>query len=89
MYPETGIWLALLTLTAATFTVGELGLSGAGPVLGVLALALLKGRLVAWHFMELRRVRPLWRAILGGWLLVVGAGIAVAFLIASPGGTPS
>ncbi len=74
--------MVLLGLTLATYTVGEMGLAGTGPILGVLALALVKGRLVAWHFMELRRVRSPWRWLLGGWLLVVGAGLATAFLTA-------
>mgnify|MGYP006280357623 CR=1 FL=1 len=77
------VWLALLALTAVTYAVGEAGLTGIGPMLAVLAIALIKGRLVAWHFMELRHVRPLWRSLLAGWLLVVGAGIATAFLTAA------
>ena len=78
----TGVWLALMGLTGVTYLAGELHLSGPTLVFGVLAIALVKGRLIAWHYMGLARVAPMWRAILGGWLLAVGGLIAAAFLLA-------
>ncbi|MFA9460827.1 cytochrome C oxidase subunit IV family protein [Thiohalorhabdus methylotrophus] len=77
----TRIWLLLLALTGITFAAGKAHLEGPALVLSVLGIALYKGRLVAWHFMELQRVRPLWRGILGGYLAMVGLLVAVAFLI--------
>ena len=78
----TAVWLALMALTGATYLAGELHLSGPALVFGVLAIALVKGRLIAWHYMGLARVRPLWRWVLGGWLIVVGGLIAAAFALA-------
>jgi hypothetical protein len=78
----TAVWLALVALTSVTFLAGELHLSGPALVFGVLAIALVKGRLIVWHYMGLARVTLMWRAILGGWLLAVGGLIAAAFLLA-------
>ncbi|MEF8792949.1 cytochrome C oxidase subunit IV family protein [Thiohalorhabdus sp.] len=77
----TAIWLLLLALTGLTYAAGELHLTGPPWVFGVLAIVLVKGRLIAWHYMELARVAPLWRAVLGGWLVAVGGLIAAAFLL--------
>ena len=78
----TGVWLVLIGLTGMTYLAGELHLSGPPLVFGVLAIALTKGRLIAWHYMGLARVTPMWRAILGGWLLAVGGLNAAAVLLA-------
>ena len=83
-HPErsaTAVWLALVALTAATWLPGQLRLDGLVLVFGVLAMALVKGRLIAWHYMGLARVRPLWRWVLGSWLAAVGGLIAVAFVV--------
>jgi len=79
----TLVWLALLALTGLTYIVAKLHVSGPALVFGVLAIALVKGRLVAWHYMGLARVQEAWRAVLGGWLVAVGGLIAAAFLTAS------
>lgn len=78
----TAVWLLLVALTGLTYAAGELHLTGPPLVFGVLAIALIKGRLIAWHYMELARVAPLWRAVLGGWLVAVGLLIGAAFLLA-------
>ncbi len=79
--PCTLIWLLLLALTVATYVAAELGLQGQGLVMGVLAIALIKGQLVADWFMGLRRVGSFWRPVLSGYLLILGTFIAVAFLL--------
>jgi cytochrome c oxidase subunit IV len=79
--PCTLIWLLLLALSVATYAAAQLGLEGKGLILGVLALAIIKGQLVADHFMGLRRVGSFWRPLLGGYLFVVGTLIATAFLL--------
>lgn len=79
--PCTLVWLLLLTLTVATYAAAQLGLQGKGLILGVLALAIIKGQLVVDHFMGLRRVGSFWRPLLGSYLFVVGTLIATAFLL--------
>lgn len=79
--PCTSAWIVLLILTLASF---RLGASSPGPelMLAVLALTLIKGQLVVNYFMGLRRVRTLWRVVMAAYLVVVGALIAAAYLIA-------
>lgn len=78
----TLIYAVMVTLTAVTFAMGRLGLSGSGVIVIALVIALFKGQLVVDHFMGLRRVRWLWRGVLYGYLAVLGVAIAAAFLLA-------
>ncbi|MHB1112547.1 MAG: cytochrome C oxidase subunit IV family protein, partial [Acidovorax defluvii] len=51
---HTRVWLILLAITAATYWIGEAGLSGhgsMGPVLAMFALAFVKGVLVCLDFL--------------------------------------
>ncbi|MCW8840117.1 MAG: cytochrome C oxidase subunit IV family protein [Gammaproteobacteria bacterium] len=79
--PCTRIWLLMMVLTFITWAVAQLGLSGQWLILGVLAIALVKGQLVVDHFMGLRRVRGFWRPLLTGYLLLLGAALAGAFFL--------
>lgn len=76
------VYGVMALLTAVTYAMGRLGLSGLGVILIALAIALFKGQLVVDHFMGLRRVRWFWRSILYGYLLVLGMLLAVAFVFA-------
>ncbi len=78
---STIIWLALVVLTAITFSLGEAGLSGKGVMLTLLAITMIKSQLVANYFMALRRTKFLWRAIMFGYFIIVGGLIAVAYLM--------
>lgn len=79
MSRSTADWLFLLALTALGFAVAEAG--PAGPALpAVLAgLTLLKGRWIVDRFMGLSRAAGWLRAAVLGWLMLVLAGLAVAF----------
>ncbi|MDD5330814.1 MAG: cytochrome C oxidase subunit IV family protein [Sulfuricella sp.] len=79
--PCTLIWLALVTLTGVTYTIGDAGLGGRNVMLLVLAITLLKSQMIAGYFMGLRKTSLLWRAIMGGYLIVVGGMIAIAYLM--------
>jgi hypothetical protein len=81
--PRT-VWLLLVIATGMTFAAGEFGTPGRALILGVLALALFKGRLVILDFMELRHAPALWRRSVLCWLLLVISGIVVAYLKGSP-----
>lgn len=78
----TAVWLALVALTLITFNIGEAGLAGQGIMLALLLIVLLKGQLVAHYFMGLRQAGIWWRALVLGYLLLVGGLIALAYLIA-------
>ncbi|SCZ58166.1 cytochrome C oxidase subunit IV family protein [Thiohalomonas denitrificans] len=77
----TVIWVLLLVLTLMTFAIGEMQLAGPAAVSFVLAMTLLKSQLVASWFMGLRRAPILFRAIMTGYLVVVTAFIAIAYLV--------
>lgn len=79
---QTGIWLLLVVLTLVTFGVGESGLGGVAIVAFLLTMMLLKGQMVASGFMGLKQAPLLWRLIMTGYLILVVAGIGLAYLIA-------
>ena len=73
----------MLGLTLVTFAIGAAGLGGLTLSLSVLGLALLKGQMVGDWFMGLKTVRGPWRWVIALWLLVPGALIGVAFILAA------
>jgi cytochrome c oxidase subunit IV len=84
--PCTRIWLLLMALSLVTFLVGWLQLQGLVAALTVLGFALLKGLLIGDYYMGLRWVDGLWRWVVVLWLLVPGALITFAFVLAARGG---
>jgi len=78
---STTIWLILVALTIATFTIGEAGMSGKNSMLILLAITMIKSQMVANYFMSLRRTSLLWRGIMFGYFVFVGGLIALAYLI--------
>ncbi len=78
---STVIWLILIALTVATFSIGEVGLSGKSTMLTLLAIAMIKSQMVANYLMALRQTRLLWRGIMFGYFVIVGGLIAIAYLM--------
>jgi len=74
-------WLMMVTLTLVTWLWGLQGVSGIALVVPAMLFALVKGRLLVDHFMEAYHASMFWRVLLGGYLMVVTAGIATAFLL--------
>ena len=81
--PCTLIWLALIFLTAITYSIGDAGLGGTPVMLTVLAITFIKSQMIASFFMGLRKSGLMWRIIMGSYLVVITSMIAVAYLIAS------
>jgi len=81
------VWVVLMLATLATFAIGEIGerIGIAGPLAmaALLAISIVKGRLVMLDFMGLRGVKFFWRGLMIGWLLLVSALIAIAYWIAT------
>lgn len=73
-------WVALLGLTTISFLLGS-RIPSTLLMAAVLALTLIKGQLVVSYFMGLRKVRPMWRFVMGAYLAIVGGVIALAYLI--------
>jgi caa(3)-type oxidase subunit IV len=79
--PCTRVWLGLLALTSVTYGIGRMELGGTQIVMLVLIITFIKSEMVAGFFMGLRKTSLLWRAIMASWLVIVGGGIAIAYLI--------
>lgn len=67
-----GAWLGLVLLSVGSVQLGNAG-AGLGLAAAVLLAALAKAWLIADHFMHLRQAPLLWRGLLLGWPLLVGA----------------
>ena len=67
-----GAWLGLVLLSVGSVQLGNAG-TGLTLAAAVLLAALGKAWLIADNFMHLRHAPPLWRGLLLGWPLLVGA----------------
>jgi cytochrome c oxidase subunit IV len=79
--PCTLIWLVLLALTGLTYFVGKSGVTGMAVVSFVLLTTLFKSQMVVDYFMGLKHVRPFWRGLLFGYLLLVCSMIGLAYYL--------
>jgi hypothetical protein len=83
--PLTFVWLVLTGVTFLSWWVGSSGgtgeLAASLPVtIGVLSIAVVKTRLVFWHFMEVRSA-PAWlRWSCDGWLACLGLILIGSYL---------
>jgi cytochrome c oxidase subunit IV len=77
--PCTLVWLILMALTLLAFGVGKLELTGSTVVALILASTFITAQLVADWFMGLRTARPRWRFIVTAWIVIVCAGIGLAW----------
>jgi hypothetical protein len=73
------IFAILVAGTILTWWMGESGSAGPAAVLGILAIAAVKGTLIIRDFMALRGVKFFWPATVIGWLLLVLAIIMAAY----------
>jgi cytochrome c oxidase subunit IV len=77
--PGTLIWFILMALTLVAFGVGKLELTGNTVVALIMASTFIKAQLVADYFMGLKFARPVWRIIMTSWIVIVCAGIGLAW----------
>ena len=73
------IWVALMVATVLTWFIGKSVQMTAPMVVMVLVISAVKGWLIIYDFMALRRVKFLWRAVVLGWLLLTLAVILLAY----------
>ena len=77
-------WVLLLAATAITYVLGEMGLvsqAGGWFLAGLGVLTVIKGVVVIQVFLEMRHAPVLWRWLLLGWLALVIALVALAYLL--------
>lgn len=82
------IWLSLLALTAAGAWLGETGQAGWPLACLVAALILVKGRLVADHYMELGNASPAIRRVVHAFVAAVPAMVLASQMAAALRLTP-
>lgn len=82
----TRIWLLLIGLSYVTYLIGVSAIEGLWAAPLVLGFAILKGQLIGDFYMGLRWVRGPWRWVIVLWLVVPGALITTAFVLAAGGG---
>ena len=78
----TWIWLGLVILTLAS-----VGLSGAVPYRAlvyviVFGAAVIKGQMVAVHFMETGKAHPTWNGLYRTWIVMIGLALLAGHLFA-------
>jgi hypothetical protein len=73
------IWLALMVATGLTWYIGKAGQMGSTAVIVIMLVAALKGWMIIYDFMALRRVRLLWRGAVLGWLFATLSIILLAY----------
>ena len=77
-------WVLLLAATAITYVLGEMGLvsqAGGWFLAGLGVLTVVKGVVVIQVFLEMRHAPALRRWLLLGWLALVIALVALAYLL--------
>ncbi|MGH3678617.1 MAG: cytochrome C oxidase subunit IV family protein [Mycobacterium sp.] len=76
----TFAWVILSVLTLTSYWLGPAPVASVGITIAVLALALVKSRLVIQYFMEVRRA-PKWLQVsTDAWLIVLFATILAIYL---------
>lgn len=73
------IWVALMVATLLTWFIGKSMAMNVSLVVAVLIISAIKGWLIIYDFMALRRVKVLWRGLVLGWLLLTLAVILLAY----------
>ncbi len=73
------IWVALMVATLLTWFIGKSMAMNVSLVVAVLIISAVKGWLIIYDFMALRRVKVLWRGLVLGWLLLTLAVILLAY----------
>ena len=77
---STLLWATLILATIATWAMGALGETGTWGVALLAVISFWKGAVIILDFMALRHAPLLWRALTMGWMVVVWAIIAIAYI---------
>ena len=77
---STLLWATLILATIATWAMGALGETGTWGVALLAVISFWKGAVIILDFMALRHAPLLWRAVTMGWMVLVWAVIAIAYI---------
>ena len=77
---STILWGTLILATILTWSMGALGETGRWGVAVLAIISFWKGAVILLDFMALRNAPLLWRAVTMGWMILVWAVIAIAYI---------
>lgn len=77
---STILWATLILATLLTWSIGALGETGRWGVAALAIISFWKGAVIILDFMALRHAPLLWRAVTMGWMILVWALIAIAYI---------
>ena len=80
----TWLWATLSVATLLTWGMGASGATGRGAIAILAAISFWKGAVIILDFMALRHAPLLWRVVTLGWMIVVWAVIAFAYIKGLP-----
>jgi len=83
--PLVRIWALLAGLTIVSAVVAERIHLPIVVFVSAFAFAVVKGQLVAVHFMETNRARAVWGGLYRSWIVVIGAVLLLGNLLAPHG----
>lgn len=72
-------WMILMLATIASAWITQDGSGNLTVAATVLGISLIKGRLIALDFMELRHAPALYRVIFEGWLMVISLALLAGY----------
>ncbi len=75
------IWAILMLLTIASVIIAEFASSHLLLVIVVFGVAIVKGQLVAVHFMEVGEAAPVWKTLYRVWIVGIGLLLIGAHVI--------
>lgn len=77
----TVCWMILIALTVISVTVAEVMTWRHMIVAIIFGAAVLKGQLIAVHFMEVDRALPVWNTLYRVWIVAIGAVLIMGHLV--------
>ena len=80
----TLLWATLIVATLLSWGMGALGATGKGAIAILALISFWKGAVIILDFMALRHAPLLWRALTLGWMILVWAIIAIAYIKGLP-----
>jgi heme/copper-type cytochrome/quinol oxidase subunit 4 len=74
-------WLGLIALTLVSFAAAEGLLSHRFAIVGIFAIAAIKGQMVASRFMEVGHALPHWRTLYRVWIIGIALVLAAGHML--------
>jgi caa(3)-type oxidase subunit IV len=83
--PPIRVWALLAGLTIVSAVIAERMHQPTIVIVSAFAFAVVKGQLVAVHFMETKRARAVWNGLYRSWIVAIGVLLLLGNLLAPHG----